>query len=587
MINFNLNEIIHAITYTANSITNNRNTPHAYIKIDGQQWSITQAKTTSMKEISRCVNTILAESNTLELATLQSLKNSFDRITNSYLTKHSGILSRLIRFFFRTARLEYQQTKTFIDDAKNSLERLISTTREVILSNPTDLSGSLKSAHVFIFSGPFEGEHTGDTDYAEKMIDLLKEEKITASYITGSTVAQGAPLYDPKEITYAGYGENRKIIDDDKRKQAVTNVMNHLLSFDGPKIFHLQLRVPETGCLFLPEDLRRLKELGIQTIVTCHEWQLNNHRPWYQEQALEYFQEADKVVFLNQEDASHAIHFANHRLNTLAEKHSVSAVPITVAITTPPSIEDVLKRDKNIIMFGLIRPNKGFEQGVHLAQEIKAKGLEGCRVLIAGKPTSFHYFINLATPILALNHEDVANLKQAWDQDPVHFSAFKQAVNLLQQENRPQALPAEFHIDLNEQELQQLMSRSKYAYKPDNKGFANNASAIINLLANGCITFAKWGRVTDRQFLPGEVHENAIILTKEQRSNLQDLSPDPQEVIAHICMRENDPGQKLNRETVHAALRATHDPVQGVFSNNAVTQEAIAVYESLFHNPAG
>ncbi|CUI16107.1 Conserved hypothetical protein [Candidatus Protochlamydia naegleriophila] len=585
MINFNLNEVISVITHTADSI-NNRNTSHSYIKIDGKKWSVAQAKATSIKEVSRCVKSILAENRAISLPTLHTLRNCFDAIASSYLTKHSGILARLMRFFSRSVRSEYQQTKTLIEDAKNSLEQLILTGSEISPSNGTSLREAVKSTHVFIFSGPFEGEHTGDTDYAEKMVDLLEEEQINASYITGSTVAQGAPLYDPKDITYAGYGERRKIVDDDKRKQAVANVISHLLSFDGPKIFHLQLRVPETGCLFLPEDLKQLKEQGIKVIVTCHEWQLNNHRPWYQEQAFEYFQEADKVVFLNQEDASHAVNFSERNLNELLDKHSVSAVPITVTIHTPPSVAEVLNRDKNIITFGLIRPNKGFEQAVYLAQKIKDNGPEGCKVLIAGKPTSFNYFMRLATPILALNEEDTTRLKQAWDQDPIHFGAFKQMIHLLQKENRPEALPAEFHIDLSEQEWQDLVSRSKYAYKPDNKGFANNASAIINLLANGCITFAKWGIVTDRQFLPGGTHGNAIILTKEQKPDLANFSPEPEEVIADIRMRESDPDQKLNRETVTAALKAAHDPIKGVFSNKVVTQDVIAVYEQFLNEDA-
>jgi hypothetical protein len=392
-----------------------------------------------------------------------------------------------------------------------------------IVMNPVaaiQISDKLKASHIFLSSGPFEGLHTGDTDYAEKIVGILKNEKIQASYITGSTTnSTGQSLYDPKSIEYQHIKADHKlIIDNDNRKQAVANVINYMLSFDGPKIFHLQLRTPETGCMFLPEDLKKMRDQGIQVVVTCHEWQLNNHRPWYQDQALKYFQQVDKVIFLNPDDAAHAVNYAT--VNTpgkkFPSKYGVSAVPVTVNIENPPTVDEVVRRDKNIITFGLIRPNKGFEQSVALAREIKTSGLEGCKVLIAGKPVSFEYFIKLATDVLALKQDDKLKLKEAWDKDPVKLLEFKKTVSNLQKENRPDALPAEFHIDLSEQELNTLISKSKYAYKPDNKGFANNASAIINLLANGCVTFAKWGSLTDKKFLRGGAHENAIILTKEQ-----------------------------------------------------------------------
>lgn len=434
------------------------------------------------------------------------------------------------------------------------------------ITSPIQANNRLKSCHVFLSSGPFEGEHTGDADYANKIVDILKNEKINAAYITGKTA-----LYNPQEIKYEGYGNDKKIVDDDNRKNAVQNVLNHILSFDGPKIFNLQLRIPETGCMFLPEDLEKFKKQGIKVVVTCHEWTLNDFRPHYQKRALEYFKKADRVIFLNQQDAAGATELSGK----FPTKLTVSAVPITVPVKIPTP-ESVVKRDKNILTFGIIRPNKGFEQAIRLGEEIKSAGRKDLKVLIAGKPVNFDYFISLAMPALFLNVKDIQRLKFAWDNDPKQF---KEEIDKIQKQNRPDALPVEFHLDLNEQEMAALIARSKYAYKPDNKGFANNASAIINLVANGCITFAKWGIVTDKRFLKGGEHEKALILTKSQHKSLVDFSPDPKEVLKEILKREQDPKQKSNLETAAAALKATHDKERGVFSDNVVARDCIAAFE--------
>lgn len=461
--------------------------------------------------------------------------------------------------------------------AKVSLEAEPSPVKVEVTAGQVD--DQFKSTHVFIASAPFEGKHMGDTDYAEKLVDLLKKEKIKASYITGETEYLGSALYNPKNIQTDAY---RMIIDDDTRKQAVANVFNYILSHEGSKIFHLQLRTPETGCMFLPEDLKNLKKKGVKVIVTCHEWQLNNDRVHFQRQAMSYFQQSDKVVFLNQKDASHALNFAKTQLpeKEFPAKYSVTAVPVTVSIDHPPSVDEVVKRDSNILIFGLMRANKGFEEAVDLAKLISKKGLKECKVIIAGKPMSFSYFISLAKPVLALQPLDIETLTSAWNKDPVDLTEFRKAVDLIQKENRPHALPAEFHLNLNEMEMQALVSKCKYAYKPDNKGFANNASSVINLLANGCVTFSKWGIVTSDEFLKGGKYEKALSLTKDKKS-MYEFSPHPEDVLAEIVKRENDPLQQLNRETVTAALKATHDQTEGIFSDQVIAKEAMDAYQEM------
>lgn len=444
------------------------------------------------------------------------------------------------------------------------------------------ISPKLKSAQVFFFTGPFEGEHTGDADYTNKVVDLLKKESIKATYIKGSTTVNGSELYNPKDITYTSENQDRFIQDDIHRKRAVKNVTDLILSSPGePKIFHLQLRPPETGCMFLSDDLEYLQKNGVKVVITCHEWKLNDHRMHYQEESLNYFKHADEVIFLNKDDADGAVNLAKKRMAKFPTEFRVSAVPITVSVENPPTVDAVINREKNILVFGLMRENKGFDQGIGLARKLKENNPDGLKVILAGKPASLNYLLFLASCAFDLNDDEMQMVKDAWNKDPLKFTELKKLLLKFENENRPSGLPIEFHLNLDEGEMEKLISKCKYAYKPDNKGFANNSSAIINLMANGCITFAKWGMATDKKFLSGGEHANALVLTDEQRPSLGDFSPTPAEVLAEINRRESDPLQKLNRETAEKALKVTHDPNIGVFCNETVFKQTAATYENV------
>lgn len=569
--------------------------PHPYIAIRGSEWRhvLHKREAASVKLISSAILAFFAHPPSLSFNELNQLNASFHILARSYQRKHTSWFATIRRWFLRSARIDYKETNRLINQVK---QRIIPLLANAASSSPTHsftplssfnnrriASLTLKDCHVFFSSAPFEKAHSGDTDYTQKMVSLLKEQHINASYITGSTLFQGQHLYHPETIASSIPGGRGT--DDHSRKQAVDRVVNYIQSFDGPKIFHLQLRIPESGCLFSPEDLKKLRERQVRVIITCHEWQLNQERPHYQEQAFSYFQYADQVIFLNREDARHAHAFSQKKKSTFLthDRYRIIPIPTTVSMNSP-SVEEVVRRERNIIIFGLIRANKGFEQAVELARHIKQRQeLNSCKVLIAGKPTSVDYFCSLAQSILALDLQEVDTLRRAWEEDPQHFSALKREIDRLQREQRPNALPAEFHLDLSEEALQQLISKCKYAYKPDNKGFANNASAIINLLAQGCVTFAKWGIVTDREFLPGGSYENALVLTSKQSKSLHEFYPSADEVIAKIVQRESDPQQTLNRQTIAAALKATHDPVEGVFSNEVIAQATIEAYRAILH----
>lgn len=122
--------------------------------------------------------------------------------------------------------------------------------------------------------------------------------------------------------------------------------------------------------------------------------------------------------------------------------------------------------------------------------------------------------------------------------------------------------PVFFKINLSEEALVKTYQECKYVFKPDEKGMADNASAMISPMANGCILFTKWGGITPDEFLDkAESRERekgserykldfsgrfrkAIVLSEGK-----DVEIAPKDVVKAIVQRER-PGDKQNRETL-------------------------------------
>lgn len=428
-----------------------------------------------------------------------------------------------------------------------------------------DLNNPLFPAlRVFISSAPFEIEHSGDYDYGAQIAQIIGNKQVKCEFVTGSTIHKGKPLYNPELLSL-----DRK---DLQRKQAVDNIRNYLLSHEGPKILHLQLRTPETGCLFSPEDLIQLRKDGIKVVITCHEWCLNNHRPNYQEQASTYFSAADHVIFLNQDDVNGAVQKAK-----IPFSYSLSAVPPTLPIRENFSEASILARKCNILCFGALRRFKGFEQAVELAEKIKERKWNHARVIIAGRPDDPYYFTQeILKKAFKLSTQEATQIGVDWRLKNKNIVWLREKIVQLRAKQKD-ALPIDFHLDINEKEFTELATQCKYAYKPDNKGFANNASSIINLLACGCITFAKWGIVTGSDFLKGGKFENALILTPEQIA-LPFFEPSPDFVLAEIERREKEENQSSNRKTMSDSKKAMEE----VFHPEVIGKHMLSVYQEVF-----
>lgn len=258
-----------------------------------------------------------------------------------------------------------------------------------------------------------------------------------------------------------------------------------------------------------------------------------------------------------------------HEPYDLASKSKLTRVPPTVHLGSPIPFES---KPPNIIIFGMIREGKGFEDALQIATEIAYNpDFKGkMRILIIGNPLSYELLaqiinrkfgcdspnqahVNKELLLKIVNNsvlgqeavqliEKVKNEKigqfkhltssqfmvpdeliagfyanilteqqkiktQVKLSDPSYIQQF---IGLMER-NITEALPIDIFLNVNREELQYIFAQAKYAVKYDEKGWANNASGLINMLAYGCILYTGWGMCTDSE-VTEKRYKGAIIL---------------------------------------------------------------------------
>lgn len=73
----------------------------------------------------------------------------------------------------------------------------------------------------------------------------------------------------------------------------------------------------------------------------------------------------------------------------------------------------------------------------------------------------------------------------------------------------PETLPIDIYLDAPKEELSKIFNH-------DDKGWANNASGLINLLAYGTILYTGYGMCTDSEVLRSEKYSHALVLPEGQ-----------------------------------------------------------------------
>lgn len=193
---------------------------------------------------------------------------------------------------------------------------------------------------IFILSLPFDEVDTGDYDYCKAIESAINKNSTTyrAQYITGEDVdgydrrkahdllsiisdknTGGKQFYDSLENFYRN----------ETRTELAQTVIDYVTKEQSPQgtLVNLQLRPPETGFLFRPQDLQQFKELGIKLWITCHEYELNYDRQWLQSLMHPYFTIADKVLFFNDQDQVSAAEHADHHIFVETILQNLQALP--------------------------------------------------------------------------------------------------------------------------------------------------------------------------------------------------------------------------------------------------------------------
>lgn len=243
---------------------------------------------------------------------------------------------------------------------------------------------------IYFLTLPNNQKNTGDFDYVTKVVNAInrlnKDKLIQAEHITENVISE------IKEITSKlgtlSIPRQNNYIDNIARKEVINRVLEYII-YDSAKTgsipcINLQLHFPNTGFLFCPEDLVHFKNNNIKVFLTCHEYALYHDRPNIQIDLQKFFSLADKIIFLTRYDQKCACdsekqksltkstkQLSNYHNNLSINKTLLSYVPATITPSISLLEDEANQKPANILMFGMLRPNKGFQYAKHLAEAIK------------------------------------------------------------------------------------------------------------------------------------------------------------------------------------------------------------------------
>lgn len=288
-----------------------------------------------------------------------------------------------------------------------------------------DHDSNTEETLVLFMTAPHDQPNRGDTDYVQSVMKSLEgaKPKIKTLYVKNDCQINRNDLYNIEEM-YDSKKHKKptyQIEESEERKQAVKNIIEYVnLIKKSPTILHLQLRAPETGCLFFESDLISLKNEIKKLVITCHEWCHGHDK--LREQQMAFFKIADHVIFLNQNDQQKAIDYVTQKNACSSSSTSAqnacqpsfdlakfsSYSNITQTVPTKISAKDANTKP-NILVFGLIRECKGFEEAVLLARAIKDlpedHPLHDARIKIAGKPSDRNLLVHLIKATYGLDKD--------------------------------------------------------------------------------------------------------------------------------------------------------------------------------------
>ena len=484
----------------------------------------------------------------------------------------------------------------------------------------------MKKKKIFWCSAPpkWEIPHSGDADFIEQMVKILQKNGVESEWVKGTSKWNGKDIYDDK--TKAGAVNN--------------NIVKYIKNNtpDGcESVLNLTIRPPETGCMLSPDDLEFFKDNGIRVVVTCHEYTLNtvyiSNRVKHNNTALRYFSKADEVVFLNKSCYDNAIKDLNKKSqaelgtgNQLKAKSHICPIPVTVPVkpSERQKVDAKLKRDPNILVFGNFRRLKGFEEACRaavIASMIK-KGqwdtklppgydfkkdqtlaeylqnpddnqktllkdqLQKTKVIFAGSVNpDFPEVYKMILKTL----RDFPDSVEVYPDPTQIMGVFGKCFNLdevigfCDGKNYEQLKKIKDQYSISGDDLTKLAQRCKYAYKGDQTGMRDNASAIISTLDQGCVTYGSNTKLTDACYKSGGKYHNALALDATTKSNsINPGYPNADVLLRDIANREHDQkaaqlsGYKSrNQHTLESAEVLLNEK----FSEKAIFEKCKNIYD--------
>jgi hypothetical protein len=295
----------------------------------------------------------------------------------------------------------------------------------------------------------------------------------------------------------------------------------------------IHLRPPDTGAFIMPSDIETFKSFGLIVNITVHEYKQNYTRPHLQQLTHDLLAHADSVLFFNEKDRHNAIKASQNgytdskRPNTwpiqkydLSSKASLTVASQILSGVQAYTPEWVLAKEPNILCFGTVRPNKGFEEALKLAKEINARVqknmLSGVipKVFIAGDPQCTQLMKKFLSERYGeavfsdyLSNNPCAFDDNAADSRTLKIEYWNRALNFLESKCETLFNPY-LEIETWILDLELLKSKCKYLVRLDDMGMRNNGSGIISVLNLGVI-YTKWGCVTDKEYQPAREYQPA------------------------------------------------------------------------------
>lgn len=289
-----------------------------------------------------------------------------------------------------------------------------------------------------------------------------------------------------------------------------------LFKNDGKnKIFHLMLNAPKTGFGIPLEFLNKLRSQGVKIVVTALEF-AKYDRQKLKHDMLKYFDLADKIIFLDENDKNQALQFSSVYPSKVGK--SVELIKSASVLNVPPTISEknitTEKQDANIMCFGMLRKGKGFAHVLHLAELLKeSKYHPMCdkEIYIVGsiqksmtRRGGKAYDATLYKLLCALYPTHKAEFK---DKSPEELSKIYQSLK-----SEKPALPIRLFLDATEEDVKNLFMQTEYTFYPAYRGATLRNSSICTSLAFGNIIYSHTTDITPNCLSKDGIYNNAMVL---------------------------------------------------------------------------